>query len=456
MSAAYNIIRTPPLPILFAHSTLIPAHCSSVALTVVGKIIRKTPRTPLFSPAPSLSLSSHKDGSCLRQLSDYCKHDLLPQLSVLTAFRNLHSGRPYLLARSSRTEREEITCATTTITTPREPHVMSVPGVTDHPRNHHTLIGHPRHRTPKYARSTHLPNNIVEPPNDYTTLSGAYNHYGGETRSNDATDSARISPPSRRKEDGVGTNGAIFRRRRNFREVSKMAVWPARADYKSGQYCTIGADGSVEVRAVGGNARLTLSALRSLVEVDFATSSSTTTDDADCASYNSGKSEPRFDVRSGSRKSGLRNIGSGDRFSSMSPPTFPSAARSGSCNTVGGDVGMDGGIVAGGGSAARRAACRGGDSKYRRPAERRVWVTRQFLVCNVPPEFAHPLAVALSVGVGHPAGPCVEGRGGDQGDSRAEDRRRRALESGGGRDDGERAHVLCRLPLPEEMPDHPR
>lgn len=278
---------------------------------------------------------------------------------------------------------------------------------------------------------------------------------------------ARISPPSVKKKSGVSTNETRSRRRRNFPgEVSTIAVWPARADYKSGQYCAVGTDGSVEVRAVGGNARLTLSALRSLVEVDFATSSSstmTTTDDTDCANNNSGnvskrcncKSEPQFDVRSKSRHDGLQNIRGKDRFSSMSPQTSPSAARVGTCFTMGDDVGMNSGTISGG-AAERRATCRGGDSTYRRSAERRVWVTRQFLVCDVPPEFAHPLAVAFSVAVGHPAGHSVKGGGGDQGDSRAGDGRRRALESEVARGDGEGAHVLSKLPLPEEMPDHPR
>lgn len=53
------------------------------------------------------------------------------------------------------------------------------------------------------------------------------------------------------------------------RRISRLAQWPADIDPR---HCTRHVDGRVEIRAVGGNARLVLSALGSFFEVDFVTS----------------------------------------------------------------------------------------------------------------------------------------------------------------------------------------
>ena len=156
-------------------------------------------------------------------------------------------------------------------------------------------------------------------------------------------------------------------------------------------------DGTVEVRAVGGNARLTLSASRTVAEVDYA----------------------------------------------VAIPDFGGAPA----DTAGG-----GGGVLGGESL--QAAANSPRSAHKDHASR-VWVTRQFLVgsgsSGVPPEFSHALAVALRA----PSQPPAAGAVGDRGcvirpPAFADGA------GGGGGGGGGRGFVASELPRPESRPDDPR
>ncbi|CAM9972664.1 unnamed protein product, partial [Ectocarpus fasciculatus] len=48
-----------------------------------------------------------QDGSCHRQLSDFCRRDLIPQVAAVCRFRNAHSPRPYLSQRIHATCEQE-------------------------------------------------------------------------------------------------------------------------------------------------------------------------------------------------------------------------------------------------------------------------------------------------------------------------------------------------------------
>lgn len=291
-----------------------------------------------------------QDGTCLRHLSEYCKHGILPQLATLTTFRNLHSLRPYISQRLlARREADA-----------------------DDPRS----IG--------YAR-----------PSQGTS---GYPVTRGELRVRDD------NPLRARIVHGNATMSRHYYRRR----VSRVAHWPAGPD--AGRHCTVHADGRVEVRALGGNARLTLSALRSLVEVDFATAALSSTTPG-CISSSTAK-DVNHDV-GGSTTAGGREDGSCLERSAREVHSL------------------------------RRP--RDGVDPGQHHSPRRVWVTQRFLVYSVPEAFAPAVGVALRVG-----GSTVEG---GLGGSNASDGawKENIHEEGGGRG----GFVSSPLPSPEET-DLPR
>lgn len=165
------------------------------------------------------------------------------------------------------------------------------------------------------------------------------------------------------------------------------------------KHCTVHADGAVEVRAASGNARLILSASRTMVEVDYAAT-------AAAAAIAITEADSAID---------------------------PSRAAAG---------------VGCGGGGRREVKRRERVARATIEGESRVWVSRRFLAgscSSVPQEFAHALGVALTVSLSlRSAG---EGRGmGAAGFGRvceAEDW------DGGG-------FVASELPRPEERPDHAR
>ncbi|CAN0563583.1 unnamed protein product, partial [Ectocarpus sp. 12 AP-2014] len=76
----------------------------------------------------------------------------------------------------------------------------------------------------------------------------------------------------------ISSSSSSSRRRRRRRTPSRIAHWPAAAEptcrhsssNSSSNFVVRGADGRVEVRAAGGNARLTLSASGTVAEADYA------------------------------------------------------------------------------------------------------------------------------------------------------------------------------------------
>ncbi|CAM9906431.1 unnamed protein product, partial [Ectocarpus sp. 8 AP-2014] len=141
----------------------------------------------VLEPSGACFTQVRQDGTCHRQLSDFCRRDLIPHVAAVSSFRNAHSPRPYLSQRIHATLEQE----------------------------------------------THSSN---------------------------------------------GTSSSSSRRRRR-RTPSRIAHWPAAAEpacrhsiisNSSSTFVVRGADGSVEVRAAGGNARLTLSASGTVAEVDYA------------------------------------------------------------------------------------------------------------------------------------------------------------------------------------------
>lgn len=157
--------------------------------------------------------------------------------------------------------------------------------------------------------------------------------------------------------------------------MSRFAFWPeGRSSGPGGpssKRYTAHADGGIEVHAEGGNARLKLSASRTLCEVEFAAGVPPTRllpgkqEDYD-KEENDGKEESRY---------------------------WFEASSSDGRRSLGGGTGM--------------APCR-------------AWVTREFLVGRspTPPEFAHALRVALSAScsrVEDGLGDCSEGGDEDSG-----------------------------------------
>ncbi|CAM9978099.1 unnamed protein product [Ectocarpus sp. 12 AP-2014] len=142
----------------------------------------------VLEPSGACFTQVRQDGTCHRQLSDFCRRDLIPHVAAVSSFRNAHSPRPYLSQRI--------------------------------------------HATPEQV-----------------------------------TDSSSVSSSS-----------SSSRRRRRRRTPSRIAHWPAAAEptcrhsssNSSSNFVVRGADGRVEVRAAGGNARLALSASGTVAEADYA------------------------------------------------------------------------------------------------------------------------------------------------------------------------------------------
>lgn len=241
---------------------------------------------------PGLPPPLRQDGGCHRQLSEFCRRDLVPQVAAVARFRNAHSARPYI-----------------------------------------------SHRL----------------------------HTQQESGSNRSS--------SRRK-----------------RAPSRLAQWPVAAAPAAAAAATATAaraDGTVEVCAAGGNARLTLSASRMVAEVDYAIAVPSPGDPADTGS--------------------------------------------------GGVLGRE------------QAEAANPRSTTEHPCSGREWVTRQFLVgpgsSAVPPEFSHPVAVALRASSPSAAGAVGRISDGNGVGTHASNR------AGGG---GRKGFVTSELPRPENRPDHPR
>ncbi|CAN0101073.1 unnamed protein product, partial [Hapterophycus canaliculatus] len=134
----------------------------------------------VIEPSGACFTHVREDGSLSRQLSDFCRRDLVPHLAAVCRFRNAHSPRPYLSHRIHGTQEQQ-----------------------------------------------------------------------GENSSTSSTSSSR---------------------RRKRATLHPVAHWPAvgSGQGSSAALCAVRADGAVEVRAAGGNARLTLSASRTVAEVDYA------------------------------------------------------------------------------------------------------------------------------------------------------------------------------------------
>lgn len=257
-----------------------------------------------------------QDGTCHRQLSDFCRRDLIPHVAAVSSFRNAHSPRPYLSQRI--------------------------------------------HATPEQ-----------------------------ETHSSD--------------------NCSRRRRRRRRRAPSRIAHWPAAAEQtcrhsrsnSSGAVVVSGADGRVEVRAAGGNARLTLSASGTVAEVEYA----------------------------------------------VALPPGPGAAE---------------GRVA---AANRSSRVDGGEGSAARSGGRVWVTRRFLVVGppfdDVPPEFSHALSVAVRESQSAAAAALETGRSSSSSGGRGFSLRRvgpGAAAAGGtvSRKGGGGGLVAVELPRPEERPDHAR
>ncbi|CAM9353698.1 unnamed protein product, partial [Pylaiella littoralis] len=143
----------------------------------------------VMEPSGACFTQVRQDGDCHRQLSDFCRRDLIPQVAAVSSFRNAHSPRPYLSRRV-------------------------------------------------HAAST----------------------YGQQERSNSSSNRRRRrrTPPCFAQWPTAATT------------ASAAGAATAATKQASSSCCTVYADGTVEVRAVGGNARLTLSASGTTAEVDYA------------------------------------------------------------------------------------------------------------------------------------------------------------------------------------------
>lgn len=274
---------------------------------------------------PACRLSARQDGGCHRQLSEFCRRALIPQVAAVTRFRNAHSPRPYVSERL-------------------------------------------------------------------------------------------MSTPSTRRQESDGKRG---------RAPSRLAQWPAGGavaataggDVEGApRYCTTrAADGTVEVRAVGGNARLTLSASRTLAEVDYAVA-----------------------IPSGSGGGGTA-----------------ASSNDGRCCGKGGAVALG-----------RDPAAEPTNRPPRTGLASRVWITRQFLVgsrsSDVPSEFSHALAAALRAASSSPPAAADAAGWGGEGDDVVVDEGFVGASAtgaggwgGGGAGEGE-FFVASELPRPQSRLNHPR
>eukprot|EP00903_Cladosiphon_okamuranus_P015496 g14307.t1 len=253
----------------------------------------------VMEPSGASFTHVRQDGGCHRQLSEFCRRDLVPHVAAVVRFRNAHSPRPFISQRLHTQQQES------------------------------------------------------------------------------------------------GNNRSSRRRRR---APSLLAQWPVAADTTCGYHaspsscCTTRADGAVEVRAVGGNARLTLSASRTIAEVDYA----------------------------------------------VAVPTGSGGPA---------DTGGKGRVV-------RSESAERGNPGSAKNDDRagRAWVTRQFLVgsgpFDVPPEFSHALAVALRASSPPAAADAVGGRGDVEGAGVGAPVE--GMEVG-----GRKGLVTSELPRPESRPEHP-
>lgn len=245
-----------------------------MATTAVADPNDRLPYTDWPCPSPS----SRQDGGCHRQLSEFCRRDLVPHVAAVARFRNAHSPRPYISQRL---------------------HTQQESGCNR-----------------SISRRRRAPSRLAQWPVAAATIT-------------------------------TTTVAAAARR------IAGASAYPAHPS----SCCTTRADGAVEVRAVGGNARLTLSASRTIAEVDYA----------------------------------------------VAVPTGSGAPA---------DTGSDGEVLGFEPAGAAKPRSANNDRAGR------AWVTRQFLVgsgsCDVPPEFSHALAVVLRES-SLPAADAVEGKGDAEG-----------------------------------------
>eukprot|EP00752_Nemacystus_decipiens_P011710 g10391.t1 len=150
----------------------------------------------VMEPSGASFTHVRQDGSCHRQLSEFCRRDLVPQVAAVARFRNAHSPRPYISHRL---------------------HAQRESG------------GGSNHSG---RRGRRAPSRLAQwPVAAATTNTNTMAATAAAVQCNDGTPAHPVNPSS---------------------------------------CCTARANGSIEVRAVGGNARLTLSASRTVAEVDYA------------------------------------------------------------------------------------------------------------------------------------------------------------------------------------------
>ncbi|CAM9985139.1 unnamed protein product [Ectocarpus sp. 13 AM-2016] len=61
----------------------------------------------VLEPSGACFTQVRQDGTCHRQLSDFCRRDLIPHVAAVSSFRNAHSARPYLSQRIHATLEQE-------------------------------------------------------------------------------------------------------------------------------------------------------------------------------------------------------------------------------------------------------------------------------------------------------------------------------------------------------------
>lgn len=254
------------------------------------------------------------------------------------------------------------------------------------------------------------------------------------------------------------------RQRRRRRTPSRIAHWPAAAEptcrhsssNSSSTFVVRGADGRVEVCAAGGNARLTLSASGTVAEVDYAVALPPGPG-AVATAAPPGPMPPAAAATTAAWREGEHeNKGRGGNSSrgrtrgrqQRNPGAAEGRVAANRSSRVDGE-----GFATGGGGGGR------------------VWVTRRFLVGrsaaapfdDVPPEFSHPLSVAVreSRSAAGAAAAVETGRnsgGGDVSLGRVGPAAAAVAAAGGtvSRKGGEGGLVAVELPRPEERPDHAR
>lgn len=332
---------------------------------------------PSFSIHFSSTNTTTQDGFCHRQLSDFCRRDLVSQVAAVVRFRNCHSPRPFLSQRLllpllQREVSKGLDEASNLLN--------------DHHGNRNrnstrSTSNCRRRRVSRLARWPSIPR--------------------GSCQSSSSSSSSTSNGDGEERWEGTAKNVNQRRRHHPRRNACGCRLCA----------CTIvHPDGRVEVRAVGGNARLMLSESRALVDVDYLVSV---------------------------------------------PGTAPTTAYAARGNERGAEE-------PGNAEQADAAATGRGD-----PA----WVTRQFLAqsSSVPPEFSHALDVALRLSSTTTVGGATQrvqngrsSKGVQEGRAwGAGDRPVRSSEAVGGSIEGVCGHVKeglvgVELPLPQGRPDHAR